>query len=230
MIDTTARLSKRSTNSMKTTIPSLKLFRFALATLAVTITCGLSVSTAQAGYIVSLQEVGSNVVGTGSGAFNLAGLIGPQGGNVHESGVRGNPGFIGLGNPLGAEIDGYSGLTGPASFGSGVAVFSPSTDSGNTVSLNANFAGSGAARLFVPHGYVSDTDLSSSATWNNATFLTLGVTPGTYVWTWGTGPNQNFTLKIGTSTVPDHGSTFGLLFISLIALLGATSLRHFRLA
>ena len=32
-------------------------------------------------------------------------------------------------------------------------------------------------------------------TFNNATFASLGVTPGTYVWTWGTGlANQNFTL------------------------------------
>ena len=38
-------------------------------------------------------------------------------------------------------------------------------------------------------------------TFNNATFSSLGVTPGTYEWTWGTGlPNQNFTLIIGGGT------------------------------
>ena len=50
----------------------------------------------------------------------------------------------------------------------------------------------------MPQGYVSGAALSDSMTFNNATFASLGVTPGTYVWTWGTGlPNQNFTLIIG---------------------------------
>ena len=52
--------------------------------------------------------------------------------------------------------------------------------------------------LIVPRGYVSGTFLSNSATWSGKTFATLGVTPGTYVWTWGTGANQNFTLQIKT--------------------------------
>src|SRR5438477_10144137 len=30
--------------------------------------------------------------------------------------------------------------------------------------------------------------------------ITLGVTPGTYVWKWGSGANQNFTLQIGPAT------------------------------
>jgi hypothetical protein len=34
------------------------------------------------------------------------------------------------------------------------------------------------------------------ATYSGATLATLGVTPGTYKWTWGTGANQNFTLQI----------------------------------
>jgi hypothetical protein len=34
-----------------------------------------SVRPAQAGYIVTMEQVGSNVVATGSGAINLTGLI-----------------------------------------------------------------------------------------------------------------------------------------------------------
>jgi len=78
--------------------------------------------------------------------------------------------------------------------------------------------------LGVPHGYVSGTILSDSMTFNNATFASLGLTPGTYVWTWGTGlENQNFTLVIESAGVPDGGSTASLLGC---ALLGLTALRR----
>jgi hypothetical protein len=64
------------------------------------------------------------------------------------------------------------------------------------------------ARLVVPLNYVSGAALSDSMIFNNATFASLGVTPGTYVWTWRTGlPNQNFTLIIGGAGVSDGGST-----------------------
>src|SRR5207248_4610996 len=52
--------------------------------------------------------------------------------------------------------------------------------------------------LRVPAGYVSGTPLSRSATYSDASLGTLGVTPGTYVWKWGTGANQNVTLQIKT--------------------------------
>jgi putative SOS response-associated peptidase YedK len=43
-------------------------------------------------------------------------------------------------------------------------------------------------------GYASDDALGTSTdTWDNATFASLGVTPGTYVWTWGTDADQSFT-------------------------------------
>jgi plastocyanin len=60
-------------------------------------------------------------------------------------------------------------------------------------------------QLFVQHNYVSGAALSDSMTFNNATLATLGVTPGTYVWTWGTRANQNFTLKIFST---GHAATF----------------------
>jgi hypothetical protein len=83
----------------------------------------------------------------------------------------------------------------------------------------------GGGRLAVPHGYVSGNPLSDMATYDNTNFSKLGATPGTYEWTWGSGANQNFTLKIGTATVPDHGSTAALLILALVALFGASRLR-----
>ena len=73
--------------------------------------------------------------------------------------------------------------------------------------------------LSVPLGYLSGAPLSDSMTFNNATFASLGVTPGTYMWTWGAGlPNQNFTLIIGGAGVPDGGSTVSLLGFALFGL------------
>ena len=72
----------------------------------------------------------------------------------------------------------------------------------------------------MPTGYVSGTALSDSMTFNNATFASLGVTPGTYVWSWGAGANQNFTLIIGGAGVPDGGSPVSLLGFGLLGLVG----------
>ena len=199
---------------MKTLI--LAAIRCSLMFTAVTASL-FFVRPAQA-YLVTLEQVGSNVVATGSGAVNLTGLTKastPFGG---PSAIAANLGFILTGAPSGGISDGYFGFTGPTSFGSG-DVFLPNTGSGDLVGING-FLGF----LFVPVGYVSGAALSDSMTFNNATFASLGVTPGTYVWTWGTGQaNQNFTLQIGGAAIPDAGSTLPLLSF---ALLGLVSLRR----
>ena len=54
---------------------SLKFFKPALATtLAIVLAWLLSVRPAEAGYTVTLQQVGPDVVATGSGAIDLHGL------------------------------------------------------------------------------------------------------------------------------------------------------------
>jgi hypothetical protein len=66
-------------------------------------------------------------------------------------------------------------------------------------------------------------------TFNSATFASLGVTPGTYVWTWGTGlMNQNFTLQIGAAGVPDGGSTVSLLGFALLGFCLAAQIELLR--
>src|SRR5262245_60314076 len=183
---------------MKTT--SLKLFQpVALATLAITILWGVSIRPAQAGYTVTLQQVGANVVATGSGAIDLTGLTFVGSAGSDNPGIDGPSGLIGTG-PFGAIVDTYQGFTGPTSFGIGPGVHSPNTASGDFVSMSGN-----GQQLFVQHNYVSGAALSDSMTFNNATLATLGVTPGTYVWTWGTRANQNYTLKIFST---GHAATF----------------------
>jgi VPDSG-CTERM motif len=171
-----------------------------------------SVQPAQA-YTVTLQQTGSNVVATGSGAINLTGLTFVISG-ADNPGIVPFSGVISTG-PFASMIDGYRGFTGPMDFGSGAGAL-PNTASGDFVGISGVGLG-----LFVPLNYISGTALSDSMTFNNATFASLGVTPGTYVWTWGDGANQRFTLRIGT--VPDGGSTISLLGC---ALLGLAALRR----
>ena len=61
--------------------------------------------------------------------------------------------------------------------------------------------------------------LSRQRDLNSATFASLGVTPGTYIWRGGLDyANQNFTLIIGGAGVPDGGSTVSLLGFGLLGL------------
>ncbi len=51
--------------------------------------------------------------------------------------------------------------------------------------------------LVVPWGYVSGSPLVSSAVFDNVDLSQLGVDPGTYVWSWGSGDDADtFTLNI----------------------------------
>jgi hypothetical protein len=187
-----------------------------LILFGVVVTSLFSVRPVQA-YTVTLEQVGSNVVATGSGPIDLTGLaFFEQLPNI-PSFVSAAAGVINTGLPANAFR--YSGATGPTSFGSG-NVFLANTSSGDLVGIAGNVGSppGGIGVVTVPQGYVSGTALSDSATYSNASFAILGLTPGTYVWTWGAGANQNFTLQIGPRVVPDGGSTVSLLGFALLGL------------
>ena len=62
--------------------------------------------------------------------------------------------------------------------------------------------------------------LSGSTTYSDTSVASLGVTPGTYLWAWGTGADQNFTLQI---PVPPPGPPVAITNpATLIASFAAT--------
>jgi len=147
-------------------------------TLAIVLAWLLSVRPAQAGYTVTLQQVGPNVVATRSGAFDLTGLT-----------------FDRLTGLAWREAIWEGRITGPSSFPLSYVTFP-------YISIPVSSNGYWGT-LVVPAGYVSGTALpSSSASYSGTTLASLGVTPGTYVWKWGKRTNQNFTLKILSSILP----------------------------
>src|SRR5438067_4021734 len=170
---------------------SLYFFKPTLATtLAIVLAWLLSVRSAQAGYAVTLQQVGPDVVATGSGAIDLTGLS-YFSDEYDVAEIWPSVAVIITGPTIRGLDSYYVDFHGPMSFGSGPNTVANS-GSGDRVGIHRSLF----VALVVPVGYVSGTALSDTNTWYNATFNSLGVTPGTYEWTWGNGANQDFTLHI----------------------------------
>ena len=77
-----------------------------------------SVRPAEA-YTVTLQQMGANVVANGSGGINLTGLTFSSGDFARTREMNASFGAILTGQMLGGVVTGYTGFTGPTSFGSG---------------------------------------------------------------------------------------------------------------
>jgi PEP-CTERM motif len=183
------------------------IFIKGVASIGAAMLIGLSALPAQAGYVVDLTQVGSDVVASGSGAIDLGGLTFFSSLGGPSSLINPGEGII-LTGPAPILGDQYTGITGSTSFGGGSIAFA-SSGSGDEVGIFFR-------KLVVPHGYVSDSPLSDTATYDNQTFSSLGATPGAYKWTWGTGANQNVTLVIGT-VVPEP-STWAMMALGFAGL------------
>jgi hypothetical protein len=163
--------------------------------LAAALLVGATAAANASTFTMTLEQVGSNVVETGSGSFDLTGLTLPAGSPTppQQSYIQPNVGVLFIDSF--AEGQTYQSVTGPATFGVGGLGY-VSSSGGNVVGING-----GAGYIYVPFGYHSGTPLSNTATWNGATFASLGLTPGTYNWTWDGGADS-FTLQIGQTPLP----------------------------
>jgi hypothetical protein len=177
--------------------------------LAATAALMLSVPRAQAGYVVTLEQVGSDVVATGSGAIDLVGLTFAFVGEAKAQ-LTPSEADITTGPVADTPVDGYDGFSGPANFGGGGLTIGASSGIGDSVTIVG-----GGNLLAVPQGYLSGGALSDTSTYDNQTFNTLGITPGAYTWTWGSGANQNFTVVIGEVPEP---ATWAMMLIGFAVL------------
>ena len=148
------------------------------------------------GVTLTIQESGANVVWSYSGSLDLSNLT-FDGTNTISAGFNVSTAIwaVGLTSPV--TLDAYSSnafVTFPANFGDnggGPA----SSGTGDTLSvLGGGFHG---RTLLVPNGYVSNTLISGSTTYLNATLTSLGLSVGTYTYSWGDGINESITVLIG---------------------------------
>src|SRR6516165_8161236 len=117
-----------------------------LTLFGIAVTALFSAQPAQA-FTMTLEQVGSNVVATGSGAINLTGLT-FEFTDVLNAQMQASQGLI----QTAGSADVYGGFTGPTSFGSG-GLFFPNTSSGDVAAI-AGLGGTGTGgELGVPHGY-----------------------------------------------------------------------------
>ena len=133
---------------------------------------------------VTITQVGNDVVWSGSGSFNLTALTSAGPGSI-VGGYNSGQAVWAIGPNT--SVDTYSGtITYPFIFGtSAVGVTS------NTGSTFGILPGGSGRLLYVPSGYVSNTNISGTSTYANTTIAGAGLTPGTYTWSWGSGANAS---------------------------------------
>jgi hypothetical protein len=161
----------------------------------------LAATSAQATIMINASEVGSDVVLTLSGSVDLNSVpasYGSQGPN-NSNLLIANTGQLFFGTP-GANNGLFYSLQnffGPSNFGTGGPFIQTATNTGSIF----NFYASNAVFL-LDATYISGASLANTMTFPG-TFASLGMTPGTYEWTWSNGDfSDNLILNVGQS-VPE---------------------------
>ena len=165
---------------------------------------------AHAAFIDNAVQSSAGVIFTGSGTFDLDGLS--SGGPIILSGP------VGAIDPKSGALlqsgsgNAYIGLNGPTRFGSGNGALATG-QTGSFFGLVSSGQG-----VLLPANYVSNSGLNTSETFAGATFASLGLSPGTYVYNYGSGLNADtITLQVGsqaTTIFTDNAvqSSAGVIF------------------
>lgn len=184
--------------------PSHRL-RARVATATALLAALAATPAAQASLVITFVEMGGGVVAIGSGSIDSSDFSYMDSRMVPPL-VHAPTAYATLG-PLG-EVDVWTttNFSGPGGFGaSTLGQNFADSGSGETFGIDAN-----DQRIILPQGYASGGTLYGSATFVNTSFANLGLDPGTYVWTFGSGEHADrITVQIGPTTqatVPEPAS------------------------
>ncbi|WP_168389243.1 hypothetical protein [Xylophilus sp. Leaf220] len=134
-----------------------------------------SAASAHAAYTIYIYQSGADVAASGSGAINTAGitLFGNTGNFIPDTSPNVARSLVGQG-----PSTQWQGITGPTSFGTGGTTFASSV-TGTVIGI----VGINSSIRLQP-GYVSETAMQGTGIWTNRTLASLGLTVGTYTYTW----------------------------------------------
>jgi hypothetical protein len=180
---------------------------------------------AQATYLVKFEQLGANVEEEGGGSLDTTDLsvgsnlvnnspfVAPGDGDFESGAANGPLALFGL-------------VTGPKNFGAGEPT--PASSSGGGA---FGISGGALGVLLLPPAYASGTPFSEFSVYNDATLASLGLIPGLYVWSWGSGADADtFTIDVvagpgsHASPVPEP-STWAIMLLGFAGL-GYASLRR----
>ena len=177
------------------------MMRFTLPLFAVIMSL-VSTQQSQAELLITMYESGSDVVVTVSGSIDdLTGttLISTQSDTLRNL-IRPERSQVVFGESVTQSYNIYNVGSVPVDFGTTFALdASSSTVSSNFLVRNTS------GNLFLPTTYVLGTEMSGTATYAGQSFASLGITPGTYLWTW-TGDSVTLNIGSGPAPVPEPGT------------------------
>ena len=178
-----------------------------LAAIAVAV-IALIPGIAQADILVNAQESGGDVVFSFSGSVNLSGLGVPTGTGGSVSAIRPNLGLFIFSSVSSDLLDTWTPYSFP-SFGLGGLHLADSA----SVPTGFGYV-STPNRLVIEDGYVSGSLIGGSMTFDDETFASLGIAPGTYA---ASLPTDTVTLVIGPAQLPEPAS-LALLALGLAGI------------
>ena len=153
--------------------------------------------------LLTVEQVGADVVITGSGSIDTSGLTNPGTRNDYNNELSNIKIFAGPATSSNGSVTTWWGLVGALTIGSASSVFTPDPTSsfGQLFGIEADSTPSvigGIPLLVLPQNYVSGSALSGTSRYSNKTLSQLGLTPGTQTWSVGSGASLQ-TVQITTS-------------------------------
>jgi len=162
-----------------------------------------------------VEQVGPDVVITGSGTANLNGLTFNSDSTFWTNAITDGQVYVGPDVFNDGNVSLYDGISGPLAFGVDPSLYEVPDNVGSSGDLFGILAdnGSGVTQLVLPLGYSSNSPLGGVSRFSSLTLAQLGLTPGQLnTWSWGSGVNADvLSLEVADNApVPAPAPLLGL--------------------